>query len=376
MRVSHSSSRKPSARPTSPGANSTTAAPLRLQSKAHQLAEHIRQLIERGELTGPLPASRVWSQQLGVSRRTLDATLHALRAQGLLEITRRGAALADPVVVPRRLKQRPAARVVRALIFAGYQRQSFIETFGVLQERLRPRGVTVRWELSGPARLREMAARPTSQQELIVLASVPSEFQRLFAQKGRAVIVLGEVGPDIALPFVNVDQAGVVRHAVIQLLQHGVRQLHFVHARLDSVGIATAVTAFQSACREWTKEAVTATVHPTRLDRTALLATSRKLARGASDEQERRGVVVLAPVPLPLIATALLHHGWVIPQQVELAGLFHPTEAAALYSPFTHYRFPAKRVIHHLTLAAEAYFQSGERPVMKKTLLADMERVD
>ncbi len=350
---------------------SSAVSPLVLQSKSHQLAEHLRHALARGELDDPLPPSRIWSHQLGVSRRTLDATLHTLQHQGLIRITPRGA-----TVVRRSDQQsrttREIPQAVRALTFAGYERHAFVETFSLMQERLRPRGIAVRWEICRPSRLRELAERSPQAQELFLLASVPSTYQRLFAERKHATIVLGEVAHGIPLPYVNVDQTSAVRHAVFHLLQRGISQLHFVHAQVDSVGIATAVDTFRTACQSWRKSPVTLFIHPTKLDRNSLLVSCRRLARAWKGQQ---GVIVLAPVPMTMVTTALLHHGVTLPHQSELVALFHRLETVSLYTPFIHYRSPTLRVIHHLTAASVGYFQSGEVPALRKNLSADMKRV-
>lgn len=349
----------------------SAASPLLLQSKSHQLAEHLRHALAHGELDDPLPPSRVWSHQLGVSRRTLDATLHTLQHQGLIHITPRGA------TVVRRSPQQSrnphgVPHIVRALTYTGYERHAFVETFSVMQERLHPRGIAVRWEICRPARLRELAERTPQTQELFLLASIPSTYQRLFAERGHSTIVLGEVAPGLPLPYVNVDQSGAVRHAVFHLLQRGTSELHFVHAQVDSVGIDTAVATFREACQSWEKSPVTAIIHPTKLDRTSLLAACRRLARAWKG---RQGVIVLAPVPMAMVTTALLHHGVTLPHQSEVVALFHRLDTVSLYPPFIHYRSPTQRVIHHLTEAAVEYFQSAEVPALQKNLSADMKRV-
>jgi len=308
---------------------------------------------------------------LGVSRRTLDATLHTLQHQGLIHITPRGA------TVVRRSPQQSrnphgVPHIVRALTYTGYERHAFVETFSVMQERLHPRGIAVRWEICRPARLRELAERTPQTQELFLLASIPSTYQRLFAERGHATIVLGEVAPGIPLPYVNVDQSGAVRHAIFHLLQRGIPELHFVHAQVDSVGIATAVATFRDAGHAWKKSPVASFVHPTKLDRVSLLTTCQRLARAWRGQQ---GVIVLAPVPMAMVTTALLHHGVTLPHQSELVALFHRMESVSLYPSFIHYRSPTPRVIHHLTEAAVGYFQSGKVPALHKNLAAEMKRI-
>jgi len=64
-----------------------------LRSKSVQLTEYLRDLIQKRRLPEPLPGGRLWSQQLGVSRRILDESLKELQHQGLITIGRRGVRL-------------------------------------------------------------------------------------------------------------------------------------------------------------------------------------------------------------------------------------------------------------------------------------------
>ena len=342
--------------------------PLVLRSKSTQLVEYLRESIQRGSLPEPLPGGRLWSVQLGVSRRVLDEALQQLQLQGLLTVGRRGV----------RIERRPptasthpetSPRLVRVLLFAGYRGQNPGATLGILQERLRLRGMELRWEICSPARLREIARRPTPRGELFVLASVPSVHQRLFADTGKPALVLGEMAPGVSLPFINVDQAGTVRHATFGLLQRGFAEVSLVHVAVDSVGIKSALAAFRSACREWSKQPISPSLFPTSLDRLSLSNTAQRLAVGIKG---RRGVIVVAPVPVSMIVSALLHHGVPIPQQAEVTALFHPSDALALYSPLTYYRSPIAHVVKHLTEAAVQFFETGNLPLLNKTLEAEI----
>ncbi|MCB1106373.1 MAG: GntR family transcriptional regulator, partial [Cephaloticoccus sp.] len=83
---------------------------MRLQSKPAQLAEYLRTAIRGGSLGEPLPGMRVWSRELGVSRRTLQTALQTLQREGLLTMHARGARLASAPVAakpdtgPRRMR--------------------------------------------------------------------------------------------------------------------------------------------------------------------------------------------------------------------------------------------------------------------------------
>ncbi len=353
---------------SSPTKSETVTGPL-LRSRAAQLADHLRKSIEQKKLVEPVPGVRQWSQQLGVSRRTLTTAIRELQREGWLTVGRRGVRL-NPERGTVRLRQAEAPKLVR-LLFHGVYRlnlHSYLETISALQQALARRGIELRWEACSPARLREIARQPGSERELLVLASVPPGYQRLFAASAKPVVVLGEVAPDLALPFVNVDLAGAVRHATFRLLQHGCRCVVLAHIAVDAAGIRSARQAFQAAGAAWTRHPVVLREAPMALDLTSLLDATRRLATGV---RQRTGVIVLAPVPVSMVVTALWHEGVAVPRQAEVVALFHSAEGIRLYPPPAHYPHPVARVVRHLTAAAVEYFETGRRPKVEKTILAE-----
>ncbi|MDB6126703.1 MAG: hypothetical protein JWM35_599, partial [Verrucomicrobia bacterium] len=209
-------------------------APL-LRSKVAQLADHLRTIIQQGGLVEPLPGTRPWSRQLGVSRRTLNAAIRELQAEGWLTVRRRRVLLA-PERAAQPVHRTDAPRQVRMLLFGAYRRYNHnnLETISTLREQFLRRGIELRWEFCAPARLREIVRQPRVPNELLLLASVPPAYQRLFAASAKPSLVYGEVARGVALPFVNVDQAGTVRHATFRLLQRGFREIVFVHIEVDA----------------------------------------------------------------------------------------------------------------------------------------------
>ena len=352
--------------PVAPGLEAAQG-PLVLRSRGHQLADYLGALIDRRLLVEPLPGGRLWSLQLGVSRRVLDEALQQLQRQGRVMIGKRGVRIV-PQSVTRPLPERGTPRRVRALLFAGYRGQHPGDTFIRLQERLRLRGVEVRLETCSAKRLREVASRPPTAGDVFVLASIPSAFQRLFADAGLPALVLGEAAPGVSLPFINVDQAGAVRHATFGLLQRGITDISLVYLDVDSVGVNSSLRSFQTACAGWSLRPVIPTLFSTSLDPTQLRAVARRLASGI---RRRRGVVVVAPVPIGMIVSALLHHGVSLPQRAEVVALFHPPEALALYPPITYYRSPVARVVRQVTQATLRFFETGRLPELKLTLEAE-----
>lgn len=349
-------------KPTAPSA-------MRLQSKSAQLAEYLRHAMRDGTLAEPLPGMRAWSRQLGVSRQTLHTALRALQRDGVLTLHPRGARL-NPRA-PSAAKSLPGAHRVRWLIDGTYRHllHNHHRTFDLLHERLRLRGIDLKSEICTPGRLREIARQAATSRELLLLGSLPPLFQKLFATTGRPALVLGEVAAELDLPFVNTDQAGVVRHATFRLLRQGCTQLKLVHVKSAASGVMSARSSFQQACRAWEKSSVAHQAVATNLDLTSLLQAMRRLTQQVG---ERLGVLVLAPVPVGMVVTALLQQGIAVPARAEVIALLHSTEAVHLCPPPPTYIWPMQAVVREITRAAEIYFHSGTLPPGGKLIPAEL----
>ena len=346
---------------------------MRLQSKPHQLAEFLQQAIRDNTLTLPLPGMRLWSQQLGVSRRTLNAALHALQKEGWVTLHPRGTKLNPP---PPKLKSKRqnATKQVRWLTDAAHQKnqQNLHHTYDSLYERLKVRGITLRAESCTPTRLRQIARQPETSGELLLLGSLSPTYQRLFAATAKTALVLGEVAPGIELPSVNVDQSGAVRHATFRALRQGCSRMILVHMNTTAPGMRSTRSAFSNACKEWTRSKVTGQFVATHLDRISLHNTMRRLATRI---KERTGILVLSPVPISMVVTALLQHGVVVPKQAEVIALLHPESAVQLYPTPPAYLWPMKPVVRQITAACEQFFTTGTLPANGVAISAELDKI-
>ncbi len=343
---------------------------MRLHSKPHQLADYLRNAIRHDRLTTPLPGMRLWSQQLGVSRRTLTSALQILQREGWITIHPRGARLnPNPPVADSSRKQSP--KRVRWLIEGAYRHNlhTHHETFDRLHDRFRLRGIELTSEICTPVRLREIAQQPVHPNELFLLGSLPPVYQRLFAATGKTILVLGEVDPSLNIPHISADQTGAVRHAVFHLLRRGHTHLTLVHVQSDVIGLSNTRAAFRAACKEWTRSPVKSQLIGTKLDQTSLVSAMKRLCARL---KERTGVIVLSPVPLTMVTTALLQHGIAVPDQAETVALLHPRELIQIYPPPIHYEWPRAAMVRHITHAAEHYFSTGQLPAEAKFISAEI----
>ena len=345
---------------------------LQLHSKPHQLAEFLRQSIRDNTLTLPLPGVRLWSQQLGVSRRTLHTALHTLQKEGWVTLHPRGTRLNPP---PAKIesKRKTSLKQVRWLTDAAHRQnqQTLHHTFDLLYERLKVRGITLKAESCTPPRLREIAGQPNTGHELLLLGSLPTSYQRLFATTAKPALVIGEVASGIALPYVNVDQSGAVRHATFRALRQGSSRVVLVHMNTNAPGMRSTRNAFTSACQEWTRSKVTAQFVTTHLDRPSLHDTMHRLATRI---KEPTGILVLSPVPISMVVTALLQHGVAVPKQAEVIALLHPESAVQLYPTPPAYHWPMKQVVRRITSAVEKYFANGTLAVGGEAITAELSK--
>ena len=344
--------------------------PLRFLSRAEQVAGYLREQLAGGALVEPLPGMRAWSRKLGVSRSTLDAAMKLLQREQWIRITAHGVALRQSKPLARKRSARPRIR----WLLEGAQQippQNYLTLAGLVQNRVRLKGIDVDWEYCRPARLREIARSRAVGDDLFILASLRPTFQRLFRETKKSSLVLGEVAAGLDLPFVNADLSGSVRHAVFQLLRAGCTRVELIHPKHPAAGIANAALAFGEAVQAW-PAAVPARVHATALDRPSLLATMGKVVATRSTCV---GYVVVAPVPVGMVVSALLAHGYDLPKQAKVAAVFHAEDAVRLYSPLLHYPWPGQALGAKIGAMAEHYFATGKLP-RSRTLIPEMTRLE
>jgi hypothetical protein len=356
---------RPRAHPTKPERLQARKMPdpaawLRVQSRAEQVAGYLREQLARGALVAPLPGTREWSRQLGVSRSTLDAAVKLLEREQWIKITAQGVALRETGSPGRNRSVRPR---IRWLLESAQQIpiHNSIAAVGMMQNRVRLKGIEVDWELCRPARLREIARSRTGAGDLFILASLHPAFQRHFVEAGKPALVLGEVAAGLDLAFVNADLSGAVRHAVFQLLRAGCTRMELIRLNHPATGIANAARAFEEAVKAWPM-AVPARVLVTTLDRPSLLAAMRRLVAARSGCV---GCVVLAPVPVGMVVSALLTDGRKLPGQAKVAAVFHSDDAVRLCAPLLHYPWPGRALVAKISAMADTYFATGQLPASR-----------
>jgi hypothetical protein len=336
--------------------------------RSAQVADYLRGQLRRGELTEPLPNMRAWSRQLGVSRPTLESALHQLQRDGLLVIHPRGVRIAS------RDEALPGSTATVRILHYGVEYPETSQQFEwivPLSERLHRDGIQLTHEPCSTVRLQAIAEHTTTGRELFLLASLPTRYQKLFARHRKPAIAIGYPAEGPTLPFVTIDQEGAVRHAAQFLLRHGRSRLLLATARATAPGLARTAAAFDSICARWPRQPVYRRTVLIPLEAQQMELAARRLVAQAT---EPLGLVVVAPVPVSMLMTALLQRGVTVPGRVEMIAVL-PSPDAILVSPRpAYYPFPVHRFVKVLGDAAVRFFGTGVLPPLRKTLAVEMVR--
>lgn len=137
------------------------------------------------------------------------------------------------------------------------------------------------------------------------------------------------------------------------------------------MGIAKAEQTFTTAVAGWTLR-VPSRILSTGLDRPSLLAAMRRLV---APQTQCLGCIVVAPVPVGMVVSALLDHGLKLPQQVRIAAVFHAEDAVNLYPPLLHYPWPGPALAAKISAMAEAFFARCKAPT-SRTLTPVLNRIN
>jgi DNA-binding LacI/PurR family transcriptional regulator len=345
-----------------------------LRYRSEQLADYLRERIQHGDLVEPLPGTRGWSQELGVSRKTLEQAIAILRRERLIIVEPRGMRVNNDAIrraAPHTSHTSP--RVVRLLFYGRDHPELAAELHWIflLTARLQTRGIQVHVEQCTDVRLHAIARQRHRAHELFCLVGLAPRHQRLFAESKQAAILHGSPAPGLDLPFVTADQAGAVGHATQMLLRKGLSRLSLMIQRLVAPGIEESIASFRSACAAWPHQPVVGQPFLMPVESDEALIAARRFA---SRITERCGAIVAGPVPVGLVLTALLERRIAVPGQVELAAILPSPAAIQLCPPVHYYPMPQRLMAKTLADVADHYFESGTVPRVRKRLTLELVR--
>jgi len=331
-----------------------------LRSRAEQLANHLRDCIARGELKEPLPNTRDWSTRLGVGHVTLEQALRILARENLLSIQPRKRVKLTATDVLSAAAAR--VKVVRWL-YVGRQNQNisiWADLFTSISERLREHDIHLVTDRCDPARLRAIAQRGESPNEMLMLANFRERHQRMLAGFRRSVLLIDQPAPGITFPYIWNDAEGAILHAVRELAGRGFSRLCLVMEEHPHVG--SFERFFLRACEE-SKPPVRGELACLPADGPRQQIAARRFVARA---RGRLGVLAIYPIPATVLISALLERGVKVPEQVEVVAINAMWHSVRVVPPPVYYPFPVEAFARVVVRSALHYFQRGTVPRPKQ----------
>lgn len=219
-----------------------------------QLAQVLRTGILERTWIDRMPGERLLADRFQVSRKTVRAALAELRAEGLLA-TRHGAGTTIRLPAARR-RGRPRQAAIGLLLRQPLadQRQHTALWIGKLADMLHRIGY--RLEIFSGQKYyvqsggRALAALTRSNPLACWVVGQSTQFvQRWFAASGLSVVIAGALHAGVELPSVDLDHAGLCRHAAGVLLRAGHRRIALLYARTSRAGDLESEEGFRQGCR-------------------------------------------------------------------------------------------------------------------------------
>lgn len=339
-----------------------------LNSRSELIADDLRQQILRGEIASPLPDTRTWSARLGTSRTNLTAALRILEKEGLLLIRGRKGVSLKPI----RSKQIGASPLIKTVRFVYYGKDFpalpyTLFWLGALVERLSSQGIHFILERCSEKRLREIGSlgEKKTNRELLLLFSLSDAHQKLFANFKSSALEVGAQERRGPLSSVGSDVRGAVRHATQTMLRQGFTTISLILPKVSTISSAIAEASFDEACSTWPHQPIACETVRVSLQFDELVSSARRFSSRIKASQ---AVIVLHPVPVATIASALQEKGGVQDRSFRFVAVLTSPEAVKICPPPIHYPYPADGLIKTVSNAALHFFNAGSLPKFHKTI--------
>ena len=215
---------------------------------ADQTAEFLRNALRSGRWQGCLPPERVLALELRVSRPTLRKAMKELEREGMLAKTRGHSCRILTKSAPKALREKTVMLLTRQdNLLKGWPGMMLIET---IRRQLAAAGF--RLELLFSEKLHQANA-PVVLEKLVsqyvsrvwILQSQTEAVQRWFTARDLRAVVLGNAFPEVSLPFVDIDQRTICRHALGVFARLGHRRLCYFSRATNAAGDFLSEQAFE-----------------------------------------------------------------------------------------------------------------------------------
>ena len=198
-----------------------------------QVARELRDGIESRKWEDWLPQERVLARELYVSRATLRLALQRLRLEGLVESLHHRGNRILPLPASRRLRS-SQQRVVNLVVpgTTGRLPRIPVNWMDELRAQLATQSCQLRvihaeacYSKRPERALEKLVARDPADCWLVRLSTLP--MQEWMAKRELPAIIAGTTYSGIDLPYIDVDQCSVSRHAAGVLIAAGHREIAF-----------------------------------------------------------------------------------------------------------------------------------------------------
>jgi DNA-binding LacI/PurR family transcriptional regulator len=216
------------------------------------VADFIEGEIAAGRMRGRLPGERQLGAELNVSRGSLRTALAILRRRGVVNSRAR---LGSEALGTRAASDRtiPSSIGILAPIALETHRLFYALELEKIRELLQPLGLEVATHYGrafftrNPKRALQRLTEKNPHRCWILFLSTPGT-QRWFAASGLPCMVAGSCLVDVDLPFVDLDQCAMGRHAAGLVVRHGHRTVALLCRHEESPGLVHGREGFVEQC--------------------------------------------------------------------------------------------------------------------------------
>lgn len=334
----------------------------------------LREGISAGEWKGILPAERVLSEALQVSRSTLRLAIAQLRNEGWLEVV-------DKRTLIQRRRSRPKAEVMstrRIIFLSPHSLESLTSVglfvYGELSRKLSPLGATIQIETCPSFTRRKVKGYldklvVKSRADAWVLHRSPPEVQSYFQALATPAVLFGNAHKSISIPALNIDYAAALKHCMNKLvgLGHSADRIVLVVPATRLAGNIEIEAAF----REQAGNCILR--HDEQSENAPELLT-----RALSSAKTPTAFIVLRTSIATRFHGLLQHrHSLSLPCDISLACLEDSLFMEHLVPQITRYHIDSSKIAHYIFTTLSRQFSSGiiknwiHRPLIPKLIPGD-----